>query len=59
MDTLYIGEARQVFREEKYMSDNTLDIKKVRPFALTMPDNNYWSIGESLGKAWHIGKGMK
>jgi flavin reductase (DIM6/NTAB) family NADH-FMN oxidoreductase RutF len=58
-NTLYIGEPREVFSEEKYMSDNRLDIKKVNPFTLTMPDNNYWSVGENLGKAWNIGKTLK
>jgi hypothetical protein len=45
-----------VFTEEKYVTDNMLDIKKVNPFTLTMPDNHYWSVGEKLGKAWSIGK---
>jgi len=58
-NTLYIGEAKEVFTEEKYMTDNMLDIKKVNPFTLTMPDNHYWSVGENLGKAWRIGKKLK
>jgi len=58
-NTLYIGEPKEVFTEEKYMTDNTLDIKKVHPFTLTMPDNNYWSVGENLGKAWKSGKSLK
>jgi len=24
-----------------------------------MPDNQYWSVGENLGKAWNIGKKLK
>jgi flavin reductase (DIM6/NTAB) family NADH-FMN oxidoreductase RutF len=56
---LYIGEIKEVFTEEKYMTDSKLDIKKINPFTLTMPDNNYWSVGENLGKAWHIGKNLK
>jgi len=58
-NTLYIGEPKEVFTEEKYMTDNKLDIKKINPFTLTMPDNNYWSVGENLGKAWNIGKSLK
>ncbi|MCX5830816.1 MAG: flavin reductase family protein [Deltaproteobacteria bacterium] len=58
-NTLYIGEPKEVFTEEKYMTDNMLDIKKVNPFTLTMPDNHYWSVGENLGKAWNIGKSLK
>lgn len=58
-NTLYIGEAKELFTEEKYVTDNMLDIKKVNPFTLTMPDNNYWSVGENIGKAWSIGKSLK
>jgi flavin reductase (DIM6/NTAB) family NADH-FMN oxidoreductase RutF len=58
-DVLYIGEPKEVFTEEKYMTDNQLDIKKINPFTLSMPDNHYWSVGEKLGKAWSIGKTLK
>jgi flavin reductase (DIM6/NTAB) family NADH-FMN oxidoreductase RutF len=58
-NTLYIGEPKEVFTQEKYMTDNQLDIKKINPFTLTMPDNHYWSVGENLGKAWNIGKNIK
>ena len=58
-NTLYIGEPKEVFTEENYMTDNKVDIKKVNPFTLTMPDNHYWSVGENLGRAWNIGKSLK
>lgn len=58
-DTLYIGEPKEVFTEEKYLTDGKLDIKKINPFTLSMPDNTYWSVGENLGKAWNIGKSLK
>jgi flavin reductase (DIM6/NTAB) family NADH-FMN oxidoreductase RutF len=58
-NTLYIGEPKEVFTEARYMTDNQLDIKKINPFTLTMPDNQYWAVGEKLGKAWGIGKALK
>jgi flavin reductase (DIM6/NTAB) family NADH-FMN oxidoreductase RutF len=58
-NTLYIGEPKEVFTEEKYLTENVLDVKKINPFILTMPDNNYWAVGENLGKAWGIGKDLK
>ena len=58
-DVLYIGEPKEVFTEERYMTDNQLDIKKINPFTLSMPDNHYWAVGEDLGKAWGIGKTLK
>jgi len=58
-NTLYIGEVKEVYAEEKYMTDHKPDIRKINPFTLTMPDNQYWSIGENLGKAWDMGKNFK
>ncbi len=58
-NTLYIGDTEEVFTEERYMTDKMLDIRKMNPFTLTMPDNQYWSIGENLGRAWSIGKSLK
>lgn len=58
-NTLYIGEPKEIFSEEKYLTDGKPDIKKINPFTLSMPDNNYWSVGENLGKAWSIGKNLK
>jgi len=40
------------------MTDHKPDIKKINPFTLTMPDNQYWSVGENLGKAWDTGKNL-
>ena len=58
-NTLYIGEPKEVYTEEKYMTNSVPDIEKIHPFTLTMPDNNYWSIGENIGRAWSIGKKLK
>lgn len=32
------------------------DIKKINPIVFTMPDNNYFKIGEKVGDAWSDGK---
>ncbi len=58
-NTLYIGEVKEVYTEERYLTDNMPDVRKINPFTLTMPDNGYWAVGENVGQAWSIGKGMK
>ena len=58
-DEFFIGEIVGVYTEERYLTDGKPDIRKMKPFVLTMPDNAYWSIGEQVGKAWSIGKGFK
>jgi flavin reductase (DIM6/NTAB) family NADH-FMN oxidoreductase RutF len=58
-NTLFIGEVKEIFTEEKYMTGGVLDVKKIAPFTLTMPDNGYWSVGEKIGRAWSDGKALK
>jgi len=33
--------------------------KNINPFLLTMPDNRFWAIGESVGSAWDAGKAVR
>lgn len=56
---LFIGEIMATYTEKQYLTDGKPDIKKINPAVLTMPDNNYWNIGENIGKAWNIGKNLK
>jgi flavin reductase (DIM6/NTAB) family NADH-FMN oxidoreductase RutF len=58
-NTLFIGEIVEVYSEDRYLTDGKPDIKKINPFTLTMPDNNYWEVGDNVGKAWSIGKKLK
>ena len=58
-NNLFIGEIVAAYTEEKYLTDDKLDVKKMNPLVLTMPDNNYWTVGEHAGKAWNIGKKLK
>jgi flavin reductase (DIM6/NTAB) family NADH-FMN oxidoreductase RutF len=55
-NTLFIGQIINTYSEERYVTDGKPDIKKINPFTLTMPDNNYWKVGEKAGKAWSIGR---
>lgn len=54
-DTLFLGEVKGLWTEEQFLTGGIPDIEKVRPFCLTMPDNRYWSLGTSVGRAWHDG----
>lgn len=58
-NTFFIGELAEVWTEERFMTDGYVDVKKVRPFTLTMPDNRYWAVGEQVGNAWKDGKAMR
>ncbi len=53
---LFIGEIAEAYADEDAMTDGSLDITKVCPFTLTMPDNTYWKVGDEAGKAWEAGR---
>ena len=54
-NTFFIAEIISIFSEEIYLTGNKPDVKKIRPFLLTMPDNRFWSVGEHVGNAWKDG----
>ncbi len=58
-NTLFIGEIIGAYAEERFLTDGKPDVHKMNPFSLTMPDNNYWGVGNAVGKAWSIGKNFK
>ncbi len=58
-DEFFIGEIVGVYTEERYLTDGRPDVRKMNPFILTMPDNQYWSLSDVIGKAWGIGKEFK
>ena len=53
---LFIGEIVEAYAEESALTAGSPDVTKIQPFTLTMPDNNYWKIGEKTGKAWEAGR---
>jgi flavin reductase (DIM6/NTAB) family NADH-FMN oxidoreductase RutF len=55
-NSFFIAEIINIYTEDKYLTDGKPDIKKIKPFLLTMPDNRFWSIGDCLGNAWNAGK---
>ena len=57
--TLFIGEIVSTSTQKKSLTYDKPDIRNINPAVLTMPDNNYWSIGENIAKAWNIGKNFK
>lgn len=58
-NTLFIDEIIETYTEEQYLTKGKPEIKKIKPFILTMPDNNYWKVGENAGRARSIGKDFR
>lgn len=53
---IFVGEIMDTYTAERFMTNGLPDITKMKPFVFSMHDNNYWSLGEHLGRAWGIGK---
>ncbi|NVM16536.1 MAG: flavin reductase family protein [Candidatus Lokiarchaeota archaeon] len=51
---LFIGEVVNAYAEEKYLTEGGPDISKINTFTYAM--KQYWEVGESIAKAWEIGK---
>lgn len=58
-NVFFIGEIVGVYTEEQYLAREDPDFRKIDPLLLTMPDNNYWTLGKSVGRAWKSGKGLR
>jgi flavin reductase (DIM6/NTAB) family NADH-FMN oxidoreductase RutF len=58
-NSFFVGEIVGAYSEERFLTEGLPDIKKIKPFLLTMPDNGYWSVGELIGRAWSDGKAVK
>ncbi len=56
---LFIGEIVAAYADEDCLTDGRPDILKINPLVLTMPDNNYWTVGAHAGRAWSAGKKLK
>ena len=59
LDQIFIGEIVESYCEEKYLTDGTPDVAKMKPAVFTMYDNRYFAVGEYLGQAWSMGKSFK
>ncbi|MEW5734449.1 MAG: flavin reductase family protein [Thermodesulfobacteriota bacterium] len=58
-NTFFIAEIVNAYCDEDCIKDGAVDPERAEPFMLTMPDNRYWSLGPSIGRAWHDGKTLK
>lgn len=52
----FIGLVVATYIDERCIRDGKPDLRRISPFTLSMPDNNYWEVGSFLGKAWSVGK---
>ncbi|MFX1520570.1 MAG: hypothetical protein ACFFCD_11690 [Promethearchaeota archaeon] len=62
MNEVFLGEIIAASTEEKYLTNGHPDVKKIKPMVFSMHDdhlgnsNNYWKVGEHIGRASSIGR---
>ena len=54
-----IGEVVNVSADESVMTDGKIDIKKLNPIVFDAPSVTYFSLGDSVGRAWGSGMALK
>jgi flavin reductase (DIM6/NTAB) family NADH-FMN oxidoreductase RutF len=60
LHTLFVGEVLDVKADEEVLDERDhLSIERVRPFIYAAPERAYYAVGEFLGKAWEVGKGVE
>ncbi len=52
----FIGEIKGAYASPECYENSNINPKKAGYLLLTMPDNTYWTLGESIGQAWQMGR---
>jgi flavin reductase (DIM6/NTAB) family NADH-FMN oxidoreductase RutF len=55
---LIMGEIVQVYCEEKCLSDNKPDYRKIDPLLFFMPEGPYLRAGDVIAKAFDVGQSL-
>jgi flavin reductase (DIM6/NTAB) family NADH-FMN oxidoreductase RutF len=58
-DLLIVGEIVETYAKPEILTDGVPDMKKLNPLLFAMGENNYWTVGQPIAKAWSVGKGLK
>ena len=56
---LFIGEIVETYADESVLSEEKVDIAKVKPLLFDMGSIKYWSLGDVVANCWRIGKKLK
>ena len=56
---LFIGEIVETYADESVLSEEKVDIKKVKPLLFDMGSIKYWSLGDAVANCWSVGKKLK
>jgi flavin reductase (DIM6/NTAB) family NADH-FMN oxidoreductase RutF len=53
---VFVGEIVQTFADESVLTDNKVDISKLKPLLFDMSSKKYWALGDEIAQCWNVGK---
>ena len=56
---IFVGQLVQTYVDDNVMANGKIDISKLRPLMFDMASKKYWSLGQSVGNCWNVGKSLK
>ena len=56
---IFIGELVQTYADESVLTEDKIDIDKLKPLLFDMASKKYRSIGSVIGACWSAGKSLK
>jgi len=56
---IFIGEIVATYADEAVLTENKVDLAKVKPLLFDMSSMQYWSLGTAVGDCWSEGKQYK
>ena len=56
---LFIGEIVETYVDESVLTEDKVDLAKLKPLLFDMSSVKYWSVGEVVADCWSVGKKLK
>ena len=56
---IFRGEIVETYCSEEYLTDGRPDLEKIKPIVYDGSSSSYWGLGESLARAFQVGKDYK
>lgn len=53
---VFVGEVVNTYADESVITEEQIDISKIKPLLFDMSSKKYWSLGSEVAKCWSIGK---
>ncbi len=56
---IFVGELVQTYADPSVMTNDKVDLTKVRPLIFDMASVKYYRLGPAIGNCWSVGKSLK